>query len=105
MALFAHGMVVFPNFACCLTAYDVFRHPISAGPTEQPNNITNKSPAADQVVRLPERPMAIFPKGKDAERELTDSAEKWMMQLEVLPSRSDPQGRIIRLKGLARKER
>ena len=82
-----------------------FRHPGSANPTEQANNEPNKPPCPDQAARPPEGPTAILPKGKNTERELTDSAEQWMMQAEVLPSRSDPQGQIIRLSGLARKER
>ena len=49
-------------------------------------------------------PVGLFLKGQDAERELTDSKEKWKMQAEVMPSRSDPRGRIIRVSGLARKE-
>ena len=82
-----------------------FRHPGSVTSTEQANNKSNKPPGPDQTARAPEGPTAILPKGKDAERELTDSAEQWMMQAEVLPSRSDPQGQIIRISGLARKER
>jgi 16S rRNA (guanine527-N7)-methyltransferase len=49
-------------------------------------------------------PVGLFLKGQEAERELTDSREKWKMQAEVMPSRSDPRGRIIRVSGLARKE-
>ncbi len=49
-------------------------------------------------------PVGLFLKGAEAERELTDSLETWMMQAEVFPSRSDPRGRILRLSGLARKE-
>jgi 16S rRNA (guanine527-N7)-methyltransferase len=71
-----------------------FQNPEFAVPNEQANSPANTK-----------GPTAIFPKGRNADRELTDSAEKWMMHAEVIPSRSDPLGRIIRLQGLARKGR
>ncbi len=79
----------------------------STGPNEQPNkqaNIeTNIFSGQGPAQRQPMGPTAIFLKGKNADRELTDSTEKWMMQAELIPSRSDPEGQIIRLSGLARK--
>ena len=69
-----------------------FQAPEPAAPNEQANRQANT-----------EGPTAIFPKGRNVDRELTDSAEKWMMRVEVIPSRSDPLGRIIRLQGLARR--
>ena len=49
-------------------------------------------------------PIGLFLKGREAERELTDSRERWTMGSEVFPSRSDPGGRIVRVSHLARKE-
>ncbi|RMD61633.1 MAG: 16S rRNA (guanine(527)-N(7))-methyltransferase RsmG, partial [Alphaproteobacteria bacterium] len=46
-------------------------------------------------------PVALFPKGRDVERELTDSHEMWKISVDVLPSRSDPEGRIVRLRLVA----
>ncbi len=80
-----------------------FQQAESVDPNEQANTKANKLPNPAQGVPRPEGPMALFPKGRDAERELTDSAEKWMMRVEVFPSRSDPNGQIVRLSGLARK--
>jgi 16S rRNA (guanine527-N7)-methyltransferase len=43
---------------------------------------------------------ALFLKGRRVDEELTDSAEKWKMRVERFPSRSDPEGTILRLKFL-----
>lgn len=48
--------------------------------------------------------VALFLKGREADRELTDSTETWNMRAEIFPSRSDPEGRILRLSRCARKE-
>lgn len=48
--------------------------------------------------------LLLFPKGRQAEDELTLARESWTIDhVEMIPSRSDPAGRIIRLKGLRRK--
>lgn len=47
-------------------------------------------------------PTALFLKGRNVDRELTDAAEMWMMRMQAIPSRSDPKGRILRITGLAR---
>jgi len=39
--------------------------------------------------------IAIFPKGQDAELELREAAKSWMMNAELIASRTDPKGRII----------
>jgi len=77
--------------------------PFYPGPSERANIEANKSWGSDRTVRRTEGPVAIFPKGRTVDRELTDSAEKWMMQAEVIPSRSDPGGQIVRLRGLVRR--
>ena len=47
--------------------------------------------------------VGLFLKGREIERELTDAEKTWHIEGEVLPSRSDPAGRIVRLSRLARK--
>jgi len=47
--------------------------------------------------------VALFPKGRSLDQELTDSRQKWMMRTEIFASRSDPEGRVVRLSGLARR--
>jgi 16S rRNA (guanine527-N7)-methyltransferase len=42
--------------------------------------------------------VGLFLKGKGADRELTDSAERWKMRVERFPSRTDPAAQILRLK-------
>jgi 16S rRNA (guanine527-N7)-methyltransferase len=39
-------------------------------------------------------------KGQDVEAELTEASKSWSMQIERFPSRSDPRGVILRLRGL-----
>ncbi len=75
------------------------------GPTEQTNGQTNNRANRTSNTSSANTPVGLFLKGRETERELTGSAEKWNMRLEVFPSRSDPGGRILRLSELARKER
>jgi 16S rRNA (guanine527-N7)-methyltransferase len=37
----------------------------------------------------------LFPKGQDVEAELTEAAKSWSIAVELVPSRTDPQGRIV----------
>lgn len=46
--------------------------------------------------------VCLFPKGQDVEAELTEAAKSWTMHIERLPSRSDPTGTILRVKGFHR---
>jgi 16S rRNA (guanine527-N7)-methyltransferase len=39
--------------------------------------------------------VGFFPKGKNAERELHDASTDWRMHATLVPSRTDPSGRII----------
>jgi 16S rRNA (guanine527-N7)-methyltransferase len=39
----------------------------------------------------------LFPKGRDAESELTEARESWTFDLEILPSRTDADARILRI--------
>jgi 16S rRNA (guanine527-N7)-methyltransferase len=42
----------------------------------------------------------LFLKGRDAELELRDAGKSWMMETTLIPSRTDPNGRIIRVGAL-----
>ena len=44
--------------------------------------------------------VALFPKGRGVERELTEAARCWTLDADVLPSRTDPEGRIVRVTAL-----
>lgn len=46
--------------------------------------------------------VCLFPKGAQAERELTVAAKHWKMRVERLPSRTDSQGTIFRISDLVR---
>ncbi|MFQ5468426.1 MAG: 16S rRNA (guanine(527)-N(7))-methyltransferase RsmG, partial [Kiloniellaceae bacterium] len=48
--------------------------------------------------------IALFLKGRTLDRELTDSAPVWTMDAEILPSRTEPAGRILRLRRLQRRK-
>jgi len=55
----------------------------------------------DQVFPLIERgALGLFPKGQDVEAELTEAAKYWSIQASIVPSVTDPAGRIIILRGL-----
>ncbi|MDO9712164.1 16S rRNA (guanine(527)-N(7))-methyltransferase RsmG [Paracraurococcus lichenis] len=41
--------------------------------------------------------VALFPKGRTAEQELTDAARAWIMRVERFPSRTDPTATILRI--------
>jgi 16S rRNA (guanine527-N7)-methyltransferase len=44
----------------------------------------------------------LFPKGQNAELELGEAANSWKMKVELVPSRTDPAGRIVVIRDLAR---
>lgn len=46
--------------------------------------------------------VALFLKGQDVVSELTDAAKYWKFDAKLLPSSSDPSGRLVELKGLSR---
>jgi 16S rRNA (guanine527-N7)-methyltransferase len=46
--------------------------------------------------------VCLFLKGARNDDELTAAARTWTMEVDPLPSRSDPSGRILRLTGIAR---
>ena len=41
--------------------------------------------------------MGLFPKGRDAEIELTEARKKWTFEAEILPSLTDSEARILRI--------
>lgn len=47
--------------------------------------------------------IALLPKGQDVERELTEATTSWIMDVERLPSRTDPGATILRVTALARR--
>lgn len=44
----------------------------------------------------------LFPKGREYRAELTVAAESWTFRPDIIPSATDPDGCIIRVRGLAR---
>ena len=44
--------------------------------------------------------MGLFPKGREARAELTDAAKSWRFEAELVPSRTDSEGRIVRIHSL-----
>ncbi|MCP1336508.1 16S rRNA (guanine(527)-N(7))-methyltransferase RsmG [Futiania mangrovi] len=44
----------------------------------------------------------LFPKGQDVEVELTEAAKCWTLSVDAIPSRTDPDGVILKLKDVAR---
>jgi 16S rRNA (guanine527-N7)-methyltransferase len=55
----------------------------------------------DQSVKLLERGgQGIFPKGQDVEAELTEATKYWNMSASLVPSRTDPRGRIVIVRDL-----
>lgn len=49
--------------------------------------------------------VGLFPKGQDVEAELTEAAKYWNIAAELVPSRTDPRGRIVRVAALAKKHK
>ncbi|MCG7392718.1 16S rRNA (guanine(527)-N(7))-methyltransferase RsmG [Microvirga sp. ACRRW] len=39
----------------------------------------------------------LFPKGRDAESELTEARKRWTFEADILPSRTDSEARILRI--------
>jgi len=46
--------------------------------------------------------LGLFPKGRDAQRELTEARKGWTLEIELEPSRTDADSRIVRVKGATR---
>ena len=44
--------------------------------------------------------VGLFPKGREVQSELTDATKSWRLDADLIPSRTDPQGRIVRVRSL-----
>jgi 16S rRNA (guanine527-N7)-methyltransferase len=42
--------------------------------------------------------IGLFPKGQDVEAELTKASKSWTIEADLVPSMTDPQGRIVRVR-------
>jgi 16S rRNA (guanine527-N7)-methyltransferase len=42
--------------------------------------------------------LALFPKGQDVEAELTLASKSWSIEADLVPSKTDPHGRILRVR-------
>lgn len=42
--------------------------------------------------------VGLFPKGQDVEAELTQAAKSWTIRADLVPSKTDPAGRIVRVR-------
>lgn len=51
---------------------------------------------------LEEGALGVFPKGRDAGRELTEAGKGWTLGAELAPSLSDPEGRIVLVRAARR---
>jgi 16S rRNA (guanine527-N7)-methyltransferase len=47
--------------------------------------------------------IGLFPKGREAEAELTEAAKSWTVGAQLLPSRTDSAARIVRINSLAKR--
>jgi 16S rRNA (guanine527-N7)-methyltransferase len=47
--------------------------------------------------------VGLFPKGQDVESELTAASKSWTIEAELIPSRTDPHGRIVRVARAAKR--
>jgi 16S rRNA (guanine527-N7)-methyltransferase len=48
---------------------------------------------------------ALLPKGQDLDTELTEATKYWNIEAELAPSRTNPMGRILIVRGLSRREK
>jgi 16S rRNA (guanine527-N7)-methyltransferase len=46
--------------------------------------------------------LGLFPKGRGVDAELTEAAKSWRFEAELIPSRTNPDGRIVRVTALER---
>jgi 16S rRNA (guanine527-N7)-methyltransferase len=47
--------------------------------------------------------IGLFPKGQDVEAELTQASKSWTIEADLIPSRTDPRGRIVRVRHASKK--
>jgi 16S rRNA (guanine527-N7)-methyltransferase len=46
--------------------------------------------------------VGLFPKGQDVEAELTAASKSWTIEADLIPSKTDPRGRIVRVRRVAK---
>lgn len=46
--------------------------------------------------------LGLFPKGRDVAAELTEAAQRWRFVYDLVPSRTEPEARIVRVTALSR---
>lgn len=46
---------------------------------------------------------ALFPKGQDVEAELTQASRRWILDAVLVPSKTDPRGRIVHVRSAGRR--
>jgi 16S rRNA (guanine527-N7)-methyltransferase len=46
--------------------------------------------------------VGLFPKGQDVEAELTAASKSWKIDIDLIPSKTDPHGRIVLVRRLAK---
>jgi 16S rRNA (guanine527-N7)-methyltransferase len=44
--------------------------------------------------------VGLFPKGRDVQSELTEAAKSWRLETDLVPSRTDSEARIVRIRSL-----
>jgi 16S rRNA (guanine527-N7)-methyltransferase len=49
------------------------------------------------------RALGLFPKGQNAELELGEASKTWTVKVNLMPSRTDSDGRIVLVQDLARR--
>jgi 16S rRNA (guanine527-N7)-methyltransferase len=47
--------------------------------------------------------VGLFPKGQDVEGELTAASKSWTIEADLIPSKTDPHGRIVRVRRAAKR--
>ncbi|HEX2670566.1 MAG TPA: 16S rRNA (guanine(527)-N(7))-methyltransferase RsmG, partial [Polyangiaceae bacterium] len=47
--------------------------------------------------------VGLFPKGQDVEAELTQASKSWTIDADLVPSRTDPHGRIVRIQRVSKR--
>lgn len=48
--------------------------------------------------------IGLFPKGREVEAELTEALQSWRIAVDLIPSRTDPSGRIVRVRSIEERE-
>ena len=102
---------------------DVARHigaPVKVYPVRIEDFVNNATPMPDVVTARALAPLdklfawahpllsrgvpAFFLKGQDVEAELTEASKSWTINASLIPSLTDPRGRIVHVRGLKRRK-